>query len=245
MIMHTQQTGAATTAKSLDQLKVEIIATSKRGYPILVAGALFFLVLALLPAIMPLRTVQLIWVLGLIVIFPVGILLGQLLGIEVITRNNPLGTLGGLIAGTQAFYLPVFIAVYQFQPDLLPLTIGVLGWRSLPSLCLVVQQSCLPLRVAWHRASGLHPWRSVHSVIAPARPAGDCARLCRRDLLDPTRESAGSLMSPCGSQPEHTTLPADAGLKLPRTQQASGDSSFPIGRDDPAWRLGVQSLPPK
>ena len=127
MIMHTQQTGAASSAKSLDQLKEEIIASSKRGYPILVAGALFFLVLALMPTILPLRTVQLIWVLGLIVIFPAGILLGRLLGIEVITRSNSLGTLGGLIAGTQAFYLPVFIAVYQFRPDLLPLTIGVLG----------------------------------------------------------------------------------------------------------------------
>jgi hypothetical protein len=70
MITHTSQMGAATNAKSLDQLKAEIIASSKRGYPILVAGALFFLVLTLLPAIMPLRTVQLTWVLGLIVIFP-------------------------------------------------------------------------------------------------------------------------------------------------------------------------------
>jgi hypothetical protein len=127
MITRTQPPGAATSAKSLDQLKVEIIASSKRGYPILVAGALFFLVLALLPAVLPLRTVQLLWVLGLIVIFPAGILLGRVLGIEVITRSNPLGTLGGLIAGTQAFYLPVFIAVYQFQPELLPLTIGALG----------------------------------------------------------------------------------------------------------------------
>lgn len=127
MTTYLPVTSTATSAKSLDQLKVEIIASSKRGYPILVAGALFFLVVALLPAVMPLRTVQLIWVLGLIVIFPAGILLGRLFGIEVITRNNPLGTLGGLIAGTQAFYLPVFIAVYQFQPQLLPLTIGVLG----------------------------------------------------------------------------------------------------------------------
>jgi hypothetical protein len=127
MITHAQPIDTATSAKSLDQLKVEIIASSKRGYPILVAGALFFVVVALLPAVLPLRTVQLIWVLGLIVIFPAGILLGRVLGIEVITRNNPLGTLGGLIAGTQAFYLPVFIAVYQFQPELLPLTIGVLG----------------------------------------------------------------------------------------------------------------------
>lgn len=38
-----------------------------------------------------------------------------------------MGTLGGLIAATQVFYLPVFIAVYQFQPSLLPLTIGLLG----------------------------------------------------------------------------------------------------------------------
>lgn len=41
--------------------------------------------------------------------------------------GDGLGTLGGLIAATQVFYLPVFIAVYQFQPSLLPLTIGLLG----------------------------------------------------------------------------------------------------------------------
>ena len=50
-----------------------------------------------------------------------------MLGIRVISRGNPLGTLGGLIAATQVFYLPVFIAIYQFRPSLLPLTIGLLG----------------------------------------------------------------------------------------------------------------------
>jgi len=102
-------------------------ASTQRGYPILVAGAVYFLVLALLRALVPVRTVQLIWVLGLCVIFPAGVLLGRTLGIDVISRGNPLGTLGGLIAATQVFYLPVFIAVYQFQPSLLPLTIGLLG----------------------------------------------------------------------------------------------------------------------
>ena len=91
------------------------------------AGAVYFLILALLRALVPVRTVQLIWVLGLCVIFPAGVLLGRVLGIHVISRGNPLGTLGGLIAATQVFYLPVFIAVYQFRPSLLPLTIGLLG----------------------------------------------------------------------------------------------------------------------
>jgi hypothetical protein len=127
MITHTRQIPLPVRDKTLDQLKQEQIASSKRGYPILLAGALYFLVLALLPALLPVRTVQLVWVLGLCVIFPGGILLGSILGIQVITRGNPLGTLGGLIAATQVFYLPVFIAVYQFKPELLPLTIGLLG----------------------------------------------------------------------------------------------------------------------
>ena len=127
MITHMQPTSTPTRSKTLDQLKLEVIASSKRGYPILLAGAFYFLVLAFLPALLPAQAVRLIWVLGLCVIFPAGILLGRVLGIAVITRDNPLGTLGGLIAATQVFYLPVFIAIYQFKPELLPLTIGLLG----------------------------------------------------------------------------------------------------------------------
>jgi hypothetical protein len=121
------QTTPAGGRASLDELKLEIIRSSRRGYPILLAGALFFAILAVLPALVPLQTVRLLWMVGLVIIFPLGILIGLLLGIEVITRRNPLGTLGGLIAGRQMFYLPVFMAVYQFKPELLPLTIGLLG----------------------------------------------------------------------------------------------------------------------
>lgn len=121
------QTTPVVGSVSLDELKLELIRSSRRGYPILLAGALFFAILAILPALVPVQTVRLLWVVGLVIIFPLGILIGHLLGIEVVTRHHPLGTLGGLIAGTQLFYLPVFMAVYQFQPELLPLTIGLLG----------------------------------------------------------------------------------------------------------------------
>jgi hypothetical protein len=116
-----------TKGKTLDQLKLEHIASTQRGYPILLSGAIYFLALALLPALVPRRTVQLIWVLGLCVVFPGGLLLARLLGVNLIGKGNPLGTLGGLIAATQVFYLPVFIALYQFKPSLLPLTVGLLG----------------------------------------------------------------------------------------------------------------------
>lgn len=113
--------------KSLEHLRSEIIASAKRGYPILLSGALFFLVLAYLPLILPMTIVRLLWIFGLMVIFPLGILLGRILRVNVITTNNPLGTLGGLIAGTQTFFIPVFILVYQFKPEYLPFTIGILG----------------------------------------------------------------------------------------------------------------------
>jgi hypothetical protein len=32
---------------------------------------------------------------------------------------DPLGNLGGLVAGTQAFFIPVFIVIYQFVPQYL------------------------------------------------------------------------------------------------------------------------------
>lgn len=127
--MSAHESGKPTPAKekTLDQLKLEHIVSTQRGYPVLVAGAVYFLALAVLPALVPRRTVQLIWVLGLGIVFPGGLLLARLLGIHLISKGSPLGTLGGLIAATQVFYLPVFIAVYQFKPSILPLTVGALG----------------------------------------------------------------------------------------------------------------------
>ena len=60
-------------------------------------------------------------------IFPFGILLSKLLGVNILASGNPLGTLGGLVAAPQAFFIPVFIIVYMHIPLYLPFTIGLLG----------------------------------------------------------------------------------------------------------------------
>lgn len=112
---------------TLRELQDDIIQTAQRGYPILVTGSAFFLLLAGLGNVLPQRTAGLVWIFGMIVIFPTGVMLGSLLGINVMTRDNPLGTLGGLVAGVQAFFIPVFVVVYQFAPAYLPLAVGLLG----------------------------------------------------------------------------------------------------------------------
>jgi hypothetical protein len=112
---------------SLAELQDHVIGVAQRGFPILVTGSAFFIVLAAISTALPQRTLGLVWIFGMMVIFPSGVLLGAMLRINVMTRDNPLGTLGGLVAAVQAFFIPVFIVVYQFTPQYLPLTVGVLG----------------------------------------------------------------------------------------------------------------------
>lgn len=123
--VHTGDEGE--TTKTLAELQVEISRSAKRGYPILISAAAFFAAMAALGNVIPQHTLGLAWIFGMMVIFPLGVALGSLLDARVITTGNPLGNLGGLVAGTQAFFIPVFIVVYQFAPQYLPLAVGLLG----------------------------------------------------------------------------------------------------------------------
>ncbi|WP_404328602.1 DUF7010 family protein [Mesobacillus maritimus] len=114
-------------SKTLENLQSEIISESKKGYPILLSGSIVFLIFAFLPFFLPMEVVYLVWIFGLAVIFPFGLLLGKLLGVNLLSTNNPLGTLGGVVAFPQAFFIPVFIIVYKHIPQYLPFTIGLLG----------------------------------------------------------------------------------------------------------------------
>nr|WP_254660780.1 hypothetical protein [Bacillus sp. FJAT-27225] len=80
-----------------------------------------------LPLFFPMKVIYLVWIFGLGVIFPLGLLLGKVLKVEIMTKDNPVATLGGIVAAPQAFFIPVFILVYQNNPEFLPFTIGLLG----------------------------------------------------------------------------------------------------------------------
>lgn len=121
------RTASPASTKTLVELQNQIIETAQRGYPILMSAAGFFALMAALGQLLPQRTLGLAWIFGLMVIFPLGVAIGRVLNARVITTDNPLGNLGGLVAGTQAFFIPVFIVIYQFVPQYLPLAVGLLG----------------------------------------------------------------------------------------------------------------------
>ncbi|QDQ02986.1 hypothetical protein FOH38_22480 [Lysinibacillus fusiformis] len=131
-------------SKTLENLQKEIIFETKKGFPILLSGAIIFLIFTLMPLVFPIEAIRLIWIFGLGAIFPIGILISKILGVNIHTTGNPLGTLGGVVAAPQAFYIPVFIIVYMNIPEYLPFTIGLLaGSHFLPYMWIYKSKAYL------------------------------------------------------------------------------------------------------
>ena len=130
--------------RTLDELQMDIITTAKKGYPILISGAIVFLLFTLLPLVVPMNIIHLIWIFGLSVIFPFGILISKLVNVNLLVTNNPIGTLGGIVAAPQAFYIPVFVLLYMNIPEYLPFTIGLLaGSHFLPYMWIYKSKAYL------------------------------------------------------------------------------------------------------
>jgi hypothetical protein len=131
-------------SRTLEELQKEIIFETRKGFPLLLSGVIVFLIFTLMPLFFPVEVVHLIWIFGLGAIFPIGILISKILGINLFTSNNPLGTLGGIVAAPQAFYIPVFIIVYMNIPEYLPFTIGLLaGSHFLPYMWIYKSKAYL------------------------------------------------------------------------------------------------------
>lgn len=130
--------------KTLEDLQKELIGEVKKGFPILLSGAVVFLLFTLMPLVLPIEAVHLSWIFGLGAIFPIGFGISKILGINLNATGNPLGTLGGIVAAPQAFYIPVFIIVYMNIPEYLPFTIGLLaGSHFLPYIWIYKSKAYL------------------------------------------------------------------------------------------------------
>ena len=111
---------------TFEEMRNDVIRTAKRGYSFPLAGAVFMMIAATASFFVDKDILKMIWLFGMGSIFPLGVLLGRLLGFDVMTKN-PLGVLGGLVGGVQGLFLPVWIFAYVHNPDYLPMFIGVLG----------------------------------------------------------------------------------------------------------------------
>ncbi|WP_336637766.1 DUF7010 family protein [Lysinibacillus fusiformis] len=136
--------GGTFMSKTLVNLQNELIAETKKGFPILLSGVLVFLMFTLMYFVLPIEAVRLIWIFGLGAIFPIGMFIGKILGVSLNSTDNPLGILGGIVAAPQAFYIPVFIIVYMKIPEYLPFTIGLLaGSHFLPYIWIYKSKAYL------------------------------------------------------------------------------------------------------
>ncbi|MGG3927388.1 hypothetical protein ABET51_15580 [Metabacillus fastidiosus] len=135
--------------RTLEQLQTDIILAAKKGFPVLLSGAIVFLLFTFSPLVFSMKIVYLIWILGLSVIFPFGILLSKMMNVNILVTNNPMGTLAGIAAAPQAFYIPIFIIVYIHIPEYLPFIIGLLcGSHFLPYMWIYKSKAYLFVTLA-------------------------------------------------------------------------------------------------
>jgi len=114
------------------ELSEGLAASSKRGLPMIIAGVLFWLA-AGLSGFLDRAIAVWVYLYGIGLIFPLGILLARLMNIDLFAKGNPLGGLAGAVGGMQILFAPVVLLVLFQLPDYMPFTVGVLtGAHFLP-----------------------------------------------------------------------------------------------------------------
>lgn len=135
--------------RTLIEYQNDVIAEAKRGFPILLVAAVYFYVIGSLSFFVDKKIIILIWVVGGAAIFPFGLLLARVFGINMLTKENPFGILMGVVAGIQIFYIPILIMVYQMATSYIPFAVSLLvGAHFLPYFWMYRSQTYLFVSIA-------------------------------------------------------------------------------------------------
>lgn len=111
----------------VEELKADLIVDAKKGYPFLLAGVFYWLVMGSLGFFIENHQwLALCYLIGLGSIFPLALAISKIVKANILTKN-PLGELGGIVGGIQSFYLIIWVVIYIEHYELLPMAIGVLG----------------------------------------------------------------------------------------------------------------------
>jgi hypothetical protein len=115
------------------ELKNDLSLEAHLGYPVFIAGILFWLFVGISSFFLPQKTLVWLYLFGIGAILPLAILISKLLKINFLAAHNPLSIVGGLVGGVQIFLAPIVIMVAYHQPEWMPFVIGVLtGAHFLP-----------------------------------------------------------------------------------------------------------------
>lgn len=114
-------------AMSLEQAFDEVSASSAGGAPFLLAYGVTFIITGILSFFLPDTTVALIAMFQGAVALPVAFFLERRMGGERMSADNPLRSLSGLMAVSQALAIPALIVVYTVNPRAIPVVLAGLG----------------------------------------------------------------------------------------------------------------------
>jgi hypothetical protein len=122
---------------NFEKLRMELSAEAGKGYPMFIAGIIFWLLMAVGGLFVPQQMMVWVYLFGIGLVLPLGILVSKIVHVNFLATHNPLSAIGGLVGGIQIFFAPIIILIAYQQPDWIPFVVGVLtGAHFLPYVAI-------------------------------------------------------------------------------------------------------------
>ena len=103
---------------NLEELRNDIAVKQKKGLPFIIASVIIWGLITVVCALgLPVMTRNLLVFCCACPLLPLSWLAGKLLGIDIFSKENPLGNLGFLFTMNQMLYLLIVMWVYNAVPD--------------------------------------------------------------------------------------------------------------------------------
>ncbi|MEK4800120.1 hypothetical protein MHI02_00575 [Oceanobacillus sp. FSL K6-0118] len=119
---------------NVKEVQNDLMQRTKKGVTMFYVGSLYWFLMGILGLFdMHINLLGLIYLIGIGTLFPLGILVSNLLKIDFIAKGNELSNFAGVIGGMQLFFAPILIIIYMEKIEWLPFFIAVLtGAHFLP-----------------------------------------------------------------------------------------------------------------
>ncbi|GAB6439616.1 MULTISPECIES: DUF7010 family protein [Bacillus] len=111
---------------NITEAKRDLAQRTKRGFPVIIAGILFWIVASVTGVLLSEKQVVWVYLIGMGCVFPLGLMIATILKIDMFAKGNPLGVLAGLIGGINVLNIPLVLLAYFQFPEWLPFVVAML-----------------------------------------------------------------------------------------------------------------------
>lgn len=141
-----------------ESMSREAAHASLRGLPMILAGIAFWVIAGIAGIVFDDLAVW-VYVYGIGLVFPVGLLVGKVMKADMLAATNPLFKVAGMVGGMQLLFVPLVVLVLMVLPAWLPLAVGVLtGAHFLPLAVLYRSKAYVVLSIGTVATATLTGW---------------------------------------------------------------------------------------